>query len=129
MPHGDECILSKTLLYDVQVLLPYAHAKLSALYERRSSPLQSFAPPGASAGQLPPVGQQDDAAAGQRQQQQQRGWRRPLQQQFQQLDVRLGGGLSAAATRLRIWRQYLHGLALHAFIKVGAALGPGRHLT
>ena len=110
----------------MQVLLPYAHAKLSALYERRSSTLQSDPRLGAPAGQLPPAGQQNNAAASQ--QQHQRSWRRPLQQQFQQLDVRLGGGLSTAVARLRIWRQYLRALALHAFIKVCATLAPGSKL-
>lgn len=116
------------LLIGLQVLLPYAHAKLSALYDRHSSAPRSLAlfdDPVPAPGLLPPAAQQDQA----QQQQQQQGagqerHQRPLQRQFQQLDVRLGGGLSSAAARLQAWQRYLRTILLHAFVKVTAPCDP-----
>lgn len=109
--------------FNLQVLLPYAHAKLSALYERHSSmspqlprlgDFRSHQQQAASEGQqVASEGQQEQQ--GQRQHQGQQSWR---QEQLRQLDAQLGGRLTAAVDRLAHWRRHLKALALHAFIKV-----------
>lgn len=103
----------------LSVLLPYAHAKLSALYERRGSMPPQLLRLGdfrSRQQQQPASERQQEQQEQQQQDQQQQGqsWRR---QQLQQLDARLGGRLFAAADRLAHWRRHLRALALHAFIK------------
>lgn len=105
-----------------QVLLPYADAKLSALYERHHAappPLPGLRDFNRPRRQETETQQQQDAQQQQSQSQQERGQLQPWQQRLQRWRPH-GGAVSTAADRLGVAARQLRALALHAFIKVTA---------
>ncbi len=111
-------------VHATQVLLPYAHAKLSALYERRHAappPLPGLRDFNRPRQQEAETQQQQDAQ--QQQSQSQQGQERRQLQPWQQRLQRwrpYGGAVCTAADRLGVAARQLRALALHAFIEVTA---------